>query len=423
MRSSGMSAIYGVMMTLLLALLAGVVWLTLSSQPGLPNQPASNAPVATQPAIVALATATPLAETASSETAPATQAQPATALPTDTETPTSEPTATTPPLPTETNTPEPTATATATASPTPTPLSLPLPTPEKVARLQLGWEVLSIGAPVTALASDSNGFVWLGTQNSVTQQNPNDWQIAWNFAAGDIGLDGSGITAILGDKQGGVWVGGNGAAYFNGMLWRTFTVSDGLSAGIVQVIAEDNQRRVWIGTSAGLSIWNGASFFRLDRQSGLPNDDITALFSDGPRMWIGTNGSGLFRFENNQLQVFNMDNIGLETNVVTALGKLPDGKLLIGSDKGLMTFAGSRAEPLKDVPKNRITAIVSTLLSDVWVATDGGGLHRLINGQWSRLIDNANLPDSRIVALTVHSYGAIWIATGDGQLTRWVGGG
>ncbi len=46
---------------------------------------------------------------------------------------------------------------------------------------------------MTALASDSNGFVWLGTKNSVTQQNPNDWQIAWNFAAGDIGLDGSGM--------------------------------------------------------------------------------------------------------------------------------------------------------------------------------------------------------------------------------------
>ena len=86
------------------------------------------------------------------------------------------------------------------------------------------------------------------------------------------------------------------------MLWRTFTISDGLSAGVVQVIAEDNQRRVWIGTSAGVSIWNGASFFRLDRQSGLPNDDITALFSDGPRMWIGTNAVSYTHLTENPTQ-------------------------------------------------------------------------------------------------------------------------
>lgn len=406
MRSSGMNLVYGLLMTLLIGLLAGVIWLTLSSQPGSITvteiaQPTST--IAATPTVEAAATI--FTETITLAT----------------DTPAIEPTETPLPLPTETDTPEPTQTSTVTPSPSPTPLSLPLPTPPKVARLQAGWEVLTLGAPVTALGTDSNSFVWLGTKNSITQQSPNDWRIAWNFAASEIGLDASGITAIMGDKQGGVWVGGNSAAYFNGMLWRTFTVEDGLTPGTVQVIAEDNQRRIWIGTNSGLSIWNGASFFTLNKQTGLPNEDITALFSDGTRMWIGTNGGGLFRFENNQLQVFNSDNVGMETNIVTALGKLPDGKLLVGSDKGLMTFSGSKADSVDDVPKNRITSIVDTLVGDVWVATDGGGLHRLVNGKWSRLVDNANLPDSRITSLTVDSYGAIWIATGDGQLTRRVG--
>ena len=191
----------------------------------------------------------------------------------------------------------------------------------------------------------------------------------------------------------------------------------------MQVIAEDAQHRIWLGASGGLSIWNGATFFTLNRQTGLPNEEITALLSDGPRMWIGTNGGGVFRFENNQLQVFNSDNIGLESNFITALGKLPDGTLLIGSDQGLMTYTGGKAEAVNDVPHNRVTSIVNALLSEVWVGTAGGGLHRYSDGNWNRLVDNGNLPDSNIVALTVDGYGALWIATGDGKLTRYFGVG
>ncbi|MFN8441053.1 MAG: two-component regulator propeller domain-containing protein [Caldilineaceae bacterium] len=336
-----------------------------------------------------------------------------------TDTPLSEPTATEPPLPTNTETPQPTETPTITPTPSPTPLSLPLPTPPKVTKVQTGWEPLTIGASVTTLGADANGFVWVGTKNSITQQSPNDLQIAWNFAANELGLDDSGIASILGAKDGGVWVGGNGAAYFSGLVWRTFTISDGLASGVVQAIAEDNQRRIWLGASSGLSIWNGASFFTLSRQTGLPNDEITALLSDGPRMWIGTNGGGVFRFENNQLQVFNSDNIGLESNFITALGKLPDGTLLIGSDQGLMTFTGSRAEAVDDVPHNRITSIVNAPLAEVWVGTAGGGLHHYSDGQWSRLVDNGNLPDSNVTALTVDGYGSLWIATADSKLTRY----
>lgn len=406
-----MAGIYGVLMTLLLALLAGVVWLTLSSQPGTgqPGLRTEVAAVVMTPTLEATAPITPEQATVLAAEIPAS----AVPLP--------EPTDTEAPLPTNTETLEPTATPTLAPTPTSTPLSLPLPTPPKVARLQSGWEILTLGAPITALGADSNGFIWLGTKNSITQQSPNDRQISWNFVASDLGLGNEGVQVILGDKQGGVWIGGNGAAYFNGLLWRPFTADDGLVLGLIRTIAEDNQRRIWLGSSAGLGVWNGASFFTLNRDFGLPNDDITALLNDGSKMWIGSNGGGLYRFENNQLQVFNAGNIGMETNSVTALGKLPNGTLLIGSDQGLMTFTGSKAEMIDDVPHNRITSIVTALQGDVWVATDGGGLHHFVNGRWSRLVDNANLPDSRVMALTIDLYGALWIATSDGQLTRHVG--
>ncbi len=413
-------------MTLLLAALVGMVWLTLSSQPATPpslaaavNGESSQIQNQNSQPVVSAVDQTLATPTLTLE--PATEVAPVIDIPQPSDTPTVKPTATDPPLPTNTPTARPTPTPTITPTSSPTPLSLPLPTPPKTVRLDSGWQVVDDQAGVRSLTIDKNGFLWQASSDGVLQQSTADPAIRWIFSTNELGLGGNGVSAIFGDSQGGVWAGGNGVVYFNGLLWRSFSAADGLAAGQVQVIAEDTQGRIWIGTQTGLSIWNGASFFTLNKQFGLPNDDIVALLSDGPRMWIGTNGGGLFRFENNQLQVFNVGNIGMLSDVVSMLGKLPDGTLLIGTDKGLMSFDGSKSTPIEDVPRNRVTAILNTILLDVWVGTDGGGLHHLVNGRWSRLMDNANLPDPRIATLVMDGYGSLWIATNDGRLSRFVG--
>ena len=46
-------------------------------------------------------------------------------------------------------------------------------------------------------------------------------------------------------------------------------------------------------------------------------------------MWIGSAGGGLYRFERNQLQVLNSDNVNLPSDTVTALVLADDGSLLV----------------------------------------------------------------------------------------------
>lgn len=420
--SSAVQWMYGLLMTLLLFALVAVIWFTLQTYQAPSRTESTLAPT---PTLSSLTTAA---------AAPAIAAQAV-----DT------PTATLPPAPTDTPTTAPTetASATATATPaptdtplptsTPTPLSLPLPTPPKTVRLEPGWNHLDLPEKVRAVAVDRQGFVWLASDQGVRQQSPQESAISWLFPNAELGLGAAGALAVSATDQGGVWVGGEGVAYFDGVAWRTFTLSETQLAGSVQSIVQDEQQLIWLGSQSGLSIWNGALFSPLNRQSGLPNDDILALFADGARMWIGSNGGGLFKIENNQLVVLTAENMGLVSNVISALGKTPKGDLLIGVDQGLMSFsegavaanaenaAANRPQIVAEIPRTGVKAIVRTLLDEVWVATDGGGLHRFRNDSWTRIMDNTNLPDAGIIDLAVDPYGVLWVVTAAGRVTRFAG--
>lgn len=80
-----------------------------------------------------------------------------------------------------------------------------------------------------------------------------------------------------------------------GGAWRVFTAADGLDASSQQVIAEDAQGRLWVGTEDG-------GLFQLDgeRFTAVPlaitPGAILALHFDGAGTgWVGTSGAGLLR--------------------------------------------------------------------------------------------------------------------------------
>lgn len=74
-----------------------------------------------------------------------------------------------------------------------------------------------------------------------------------------------------------------------------------LSSLNVTAISQDNQQRIWIGTSAGLNVYDGhdyLQFFHAPKDStALPDDYINVIHKDrAGNMWIGTQ-NGLARYE------------------------------------------------------------------------------------------------------------------------------
>lgn len=142
-------------------------------------------------------------------------------------------------------------------------------------------DILSNG--ITCIEEDNYGNILFGTTNGISiLSSTNTWSY---YRETSVILS---ITCIKTDSQGNLWIGttNQGFLIFDGVeiaqiYYEIFkTIND---------IEEDSRGNIWIGTDNGLLKWDGNSFTLISVGDGLPDDIVTALFSDSKnRLWVGT---------------------------------------------------------------------------------------------------------------------------------------
>ena len=145
-------------------------------------------------------------------------------------------------------------------------------------------------------------------------------------------------------------------------------IDDMLSSLNVTSIAQDSKKLIWIGTSAGINIYDGQRFIQFFHDSkdttALPDDYINMLFLDRKgRMWIGTQNGlaryiGGYRFKRYHLQSSN-------TNILWIKDGQMDGEVRVGNGKEVFRITESDivkengADKYKEAEKKK--AIAKTL--------------------------------------------------------------
>jgi ligand-binding sensor domain-containing protein len=292
------------------------------------------------------------------------------------------------------------------------------------------WRTAAVRTPrlrgnaVQALARDAGGSLWAATNAGV--QRIAAQGVPELFVAEDVGMAVEDVRALAEEPDGGVWVGGRNAAgaaasLLDGESWRRLTAEDGLAGNIVQAIVVDGEGRTWLGSDAGISVWNGSSFFVIDREQGLPSDDIRALAADESGVWIGTAGGGLYRFANSQLQLLNRENVGLPSDDIRALAVGPDGALWIGADQGLARLADGELTPIEELSARAVTGLAVTEDGNIWAATGDGalfyGVYEGENGGWLELTAADPRPGPQIAALLADGPN-VWLGGAAGGIMR-----
>ena len=184
------------------------------------------------------------------------------------------------------------------------------------------------------------------------------------------------IEMLFEDSEGTIWFGSNGKGLIKriensdrGMSNKKDSFSqyrnelnnsNSLSNDKVNVICEDREGNLWIGTEAGLNKFNKKSeiFTKYGVKNGLPSEDIAGIVEDDfGKIWISTN-KGLSRFDHELNSFKNFDkSSGLQSNVFTVRScfKDSDGLLYFGGPGGFNMFDPSEIKDQKVIPKIKIT--------------------------------------------------------------------
>ena len=204
---------------------------------------------------------------------------------------------------------------------------------------------------IQALRVDSQNTLWLGKAQGLFRVN------AEAFAEGKakanrVGTVTNFVLAIYHDSKGAVWLtGGSPGANrvitrMEGDALRFFTPTNtdgGLPSDQTWCFQESREGQLYVGTDAGLAVYDGAAFTTLrgspDRP--VPSGIIYSILRDRDEvLWFAAD-SGLFRFDGLTWSVLDEeDGLGSSTTYAIAQGR--DGFYWIGTEKGLTRYRPSR---------------------------------------------------------------------------------
>ena len=307
---------------------------------------------------------------------------------------------------------------------------------------------------VNATLQDSQGFVWLGTEDGLVRYDGYEIH-RYSYSAGvKDGLPGNFVFAVAEDKHTDLWLAlkGSGIARWN-RATDTFTVyrhdesnDQSLSSDMVRTLLIDSKGRIWIGTlDAGVDVLDPATGrirhlrHRSSGTTSLFNDGVYALTEDRRgEMWIGTN-IGIDRWLLDGDHFKHSGYVKTEQSLLSGKQILSiidgsDGTLWVGTfDAGLfhLDYSGQTIEAFRHAgsqPNSLSSDEVHSLLDDhaghLWIGTSAGldalerGSNRIVRYTHDKS-DPGSLTDSFIMSLYEDGAGLLWIGTRGGGVNRW----
>ncbi|TAK57416.1 MAG: hypothetical protein EPO24_09930, partial [Bacteroidetes bacterium] len=205
--------------------------------------------------------------------------------------------------------------------------------------------------------------------------------------------------------------------------FRHYTTRDGLQANSVLSLAQDSRGYLWIGTSEGISIFDGATYKNYSIEDGLPGGLVRAILESKTEpgvMWIGT-ANGLSRFEKEKFTSYTLGRTNQENRVYFMIED-SFGTLWCATDEGVFLFRDGKALQFrKRQIKDWVYRIAEDNNKNIWI---GGseGLWFFERGKDS-LHTIRKLPSAkeRITAIYPDAEGNVWVTRLDSIIEQFVG--
>lgn len=285
---------------------------------------------------------------------------------------------------------------------------------ERVVGDRLETDTLLRDVPISQVLLDKEGNAWLGSGgNGLYRYYAKDFDNIFHAIRR--------VMAVAKDADGNTWVGGQRLVRLNNTKTEFYPLPNGDDDG-VRAIAIGPKGGVWVGSFSGLGMYDRRNdkFTWYNREHGLMSAYITSLeFDDRNRLWIGTTGGGLNRYDGTGF--YHVASQGLKN--VASLKYLPAfASLYIGTEVGLYVVSGE--EDIREIPipqfENTTILSMAAYRDTLLLAGSGGAGVAIIDPKRSTqtfIGPREGLPSGFVFFVNVDENGRIWIGTEKG-ITR-----
>lgn len=217
-------------------------------------------------------------------------------------------------------------------------------------------------------------------------------------------------------------------SYTQQILFRNYSVTDGLCSNTVWSISQDDKGYMWFGTKNGLNKFDGYEFksyqFHKENQKSIGNNFIHAICKyDSKVYWIGTEqGVYILNLENEKFTHFPIAG----DNLVFDILRDSKGVMWIAtknnglysyrpSDKKTMHFTTETNNP-NTISLNQIRKLAEDRLGRIWIGTFGEGVDVLDRttmkfSHYKMATGDGNPNSDKVIAIYKDIEGNMWTGT------------
>ena len=305
---------------------------------------------------------------------------------------------------------------------------------------------------VISIASDDQGFLWLGTNWGLSRYDGKSLKnYGWNEGLGDLS-----ILAIYPDKDGSLWLGTDGGIVrFDGNRFVHYRQLADVESPRVTSIYRDSSGLIWCGTDqAGLFRLDPDSIVNFGAPNGLEDLVVTDMVHDAEGLlWVGTERGGIYQYINDEFQTiegndawighrisrieFSPEGIpwatleGIESLRIpktergqlrgyygkTAILPLPNGVVWTADHFSISSFIPGSAGVVLGERFDTLDHIYSMAIDhhgNIWCGRQGEGIAVYRDGLFHRMTSNEGLVHDWVETLFVAHDGTVWVGTQGG---------
>ena len=244
----------------------------------------------------------------------------------------------------------------------------------------------------------------------------------WRIYGVPDGLASGVVYDLVQDRQGYIWMGTtNGVSRYDGETFTHFSREDGLAHDLVYSVLEDREGNLWFGTRGGVSRYDGEIFTTLTVEDGLTSNSVWTMLEDREgTLWFGTGmfledvGNGVSRYDGETFTSFTVSD-GLPHGFIASIAQDREGNLWFGTHVGVSRFDGevftnftARDGLLDDF----IASILEDRDGNLWFAGGGSCICRYDGSSFEKFTVREGFSVETVVAAMEDNEGNLWFGGG-----------